>query len=112
MCAYQKTAPSISANFLPEMKFWQSIQRETHIPWQWAENKIERRPMMLVSAQNKKGKRVSLVLQNAETIRLTTPDGKPASVTRLQKGDMVLAFFGESTGRHFGEAIQETIREK
>jgi 3-dehydroquinate synthase II len=75
-------------------------------------NKIERRPMMLVSAQNKKGKRVSLVLQNAETIRLTTPDGKPASVTRLQKGDMVLAFFGESTGRHFGEAIQETIREK
>lgn len=75
-------------------------------------NKIERRPMLLISAKNKAGKRVSLVLQNAETIRLTTPEGKPASVTRLQKGDTVLAFFGEATGRHFGEAIKETIREK
>lgn len=75
-------------------------------------NKIERRPMLLVGAENKKGKRVSLILQNAETIRLTAPDSKPASVTRLQKGDTVMAFFGESTGRHFGEAIKETIQEK
>lgn len=75
-------------------------------------NKIERRPMILVRAKNKDGKKVSLVLQNAETIRLTTKEGKPASVTRLQTGDKVLAFFGENTGRHFGEAITETIREK
>lgn len=75
-------------------------------------NKIERRPMLLIVAENKKGKRVSLVLQNAETIRLTTPDGKPASVTRLQIGDEVLAFFGSAHGRHFGEEIKETIEEK
>ncbi len=75
-------------------------------------NKIERRPMMLVVAENKEGKRVSLILQNAETIRLTTPEGEPASVTRLKEGNEVLAYFGEETGRHFGEAIQETIREK
>lgn len=75
-------------------------------------NKIERRPMLLVVGKNKEGKRVSLVLQNAETIRLTTPDGKPASVTRIAKGDKVLAFFGSSHGRHFGEEIKETIQEK
>jgi 3-dehydroquinate synthase II len=75
-------------------------------------NKIERRPMMLVVGENKDGKRVSLVLQNAETIRLTTPKGKPASVTTLKNGDEVLAFFGNASGRHFGEEIKETIREK
>lgn len=75
-------------------------------------NKIERRPMLLVTAENKEGKKVSLVLQNAETIRLTTPEGKPTSVTRLVKGDKVLAFFGSSAGRHFGEEIQESIQEK
>ncbi len=75
-------------------------------------NKIERRPMLLVIAENKDGKRVSLVMQNAETIRLTTPKGKPISVTTIKLGDEVLAFFGEATGRHFGEAINETIREQ
>ncbi len=75
-------------------------------------NKIERRPMLLVVAENKDGKRVSLVMQNAETIRLTTPKGKPASITTIKIGDEVLAYFGEATGRHFGEAINETIREQ
>lgn len=75
-------------------------------------NKIERRPMLLVVAENKDKKRVSLVMQNAETIRLTTPEGKPASITTIKTGDEVLAYFGEATGRHFGEAIKETITEK
>ncbi len=75
-------------------------------------NKIERRPMLLVTAEGKGGKKVSLVMQNAETIRLTSPAGKPISITQLNKGDEVLAFFGEATGRHFGEAIKETIREQ
>lgn len=75
-------------------------------------NKIERRPMLLVTATNKDGKKVSLVMQNAETIRLTSPKGLPASVTHLKPGDEVLAWFGEATGRHFGEAIKETITEK
>ena len=74
-------------------------------------NKIERRPMLLIEAKNGK-KTVALVVQNAETIRLTAPDGAPASVTNLKIGDEVLAFFGEKTGRHFGEAIAETISEK
>ena len=72
--------------------------------------KVEKRPMMLVEASYK-GKSISLVMQNAETIRLTKPGGEPASITHLKKGDRVLAFI-EDAGRHFGVKIDETITEK
>jgi len=72
--------------------------------------KVEKRPMLLVRA--KSGKReVSLILQNAETIRLVRPRGKPLSVAVLKKGDEVLAYF-TSGGRHFGTRIEESIEEK
>jgi 3-dehydroquinate synthase II len=71
--------------------------------------KLEKRPMMLVEA-SAGGAPVSLVLQNAETIRLVDPKGKPASVVKLKKGDKVLAFVEES-GRHFGMKIKESIKE-
>ena len=73
-------------------------------------SKIEKRPMMLVEAEAN-GQKVSLILQNAETIRLTLPDGSPISVARLSIGDEVLACVEES-GRHFGVKIDETIVEK
>jgi len=73
-------------------------------------SKIERRPMMLVEADCD-GQKVSLILQNAETIRLTSPDGSPISVTHLKAGDEVLVHVEES-GRHFGVKIDETITEK
>ncbi|MFH1431920.1 MAG: 3-dehydroquinate synthase II [archaeon] len=73
-------------------------------------NKIERRPMMLVEA-DAAGKNVSLILQNAETIRLVKPSGKPVSIVKLKVGDEVLAYT-ESAGRHFGMKIDETIKEK
>ncbi len=73
-------------------------------------SKIERRPMMLVSAEYN-GQKISLVLQNAETIRLTSSEGSPLSVTHLRIGDEVLAYVEES-GRHFGIKINETIVEK
>lgn len=72
--------------------------------------KVEKRPMMLVEATYK-GKSLSLVMQNAETIRLTRPSGEPVSITQLQKGDKVLAYL-EDAGRHFGVKIKETIVEK
>lgn len=75
-------------------------------------NKIERRPMLLVEAADGEGRRVSLILQNAETVRLTRPDGAVAPVTALKPGDEVLAAFFEPVGRHFGRAITETIRER
>ena len=73
-------------------------------------NKVERRPMLLVEAEAE-GQPISLVLQNAETIRLTAPDGQPISVASLKPGDQVLAYLQQG-GRHFGMAVEETISER
>ncbi len=72
--------------------------------------KIEKRPMMLIKARVGE-KEINTILQNAETIRLTDPDGKPVSVVSLRPGDKVLVAIEES-GRHFGMKINETITEK
>jgi 3-dehydroquinate synthase II len=72
--------------------------------------KIEKRPLMLVTAAVG-DKRVTTLLQNAETIRLTHPDGKAVSVVNLVPGDKVLLAV-EEHGRHFGHKIEETITEK
>ena len=72
--------------------------------------KIERRPLLLVEAVAGKTK-VSLVLQNAETIRLVKEDGSAISVVQLAPGDKIIGCALEG-GRHFGMAIKETIREK
>lgn len=73
-------------------------------------NKIERRPLLLVEA-DAGGQAVSLILQNAETIRLTAPDGSALSVAALKAGDTVLAYL-ETGGRHFGRRVEETITER
>ncbi len=73
-------------------------------------NKIEKRPMMLIEAQLEDNP-ISLVLQNAETIRLVTNDGKPVSVTTIKPGDKVLVHI-EKAGRHFGMQVEETLIEK
>jgi len=72
--------------------------------------KIERRPMLLVEA-SVNGKKISAVLQNAETIRLVKPDGELISVVDLKKGDKILGYV-EQEGRHFGMKVDETITEK
>jgi len=72
--------------------------------------KIERRPLLLVEAKGGDAT-VSLVLQNAETIRLVAEDGSAVSVASLAVGDKVLGSIAEG-GRHFGIAVKETIREK
>jgi 3-dehydroquinate synthase II len=71
--------------------------------------KIERRPLVLVEAVCGED-RGSIILQNAETIRLTGPGGEAISVARLAPGDSVLVAT-ESAGRHFGIKVDETIRE-
>ncbi|MGA9085794.1 MAG: 3-dehydroquinate synthase II [Methanoregula sp.] len=73
--------------------------------------KIERRPLLLVEAQAEGGAKASLILQNAETIRLVAPDGSAISVVNLAAGDKILGCSLEG-GRHFGMAVKETIREK
>ena len=73
-------------------------------------NKIEKRPMMLIEAKAQ-NQSISLVLQNAETIRLVNPDGKAMSVTTVKPGDKVLGHI-EKTGRHFGMQVDETLIER
>lgn len=72
--------------------------------------KVERRPLLLVRAEGPGGARHSVILQNAETIRLVDGSGRAVSVAKLSVGDSVL-LAEESAGRHFGVAVEETIRE-
>ncbi len=73
-------------------------------------NKIEKRPMMLIEGESQ-GMLISLVMQNAETIRLVSLDGKAISVTALKPGDKVLGHI-EKAGRHFGMKVDETLIER
>ncbi|MHC4534633.1 MAG: 3-dehydroquinate synthase II [Planctomycetota bacterium] len=73
-------------------------------------NKIEKRPVMLIEA-DAEGQPITLVLQNAETIRLVSLDGKAVSVTTLKQGDKVLGHI-EKAGRHFGMQVDETLIER
>lgn len=72
--------------------------------------KIEKRPLMFIKAMVS-DKEINTIVQNAETIRLTDPKGKPVSVVKLKTGDKVLVAV-EEAGRHFGHKIDESITEK
>jgi 3-dehydroquinate synthase II len=72
--------------------------------------KIEKRPMFRVQAETADGDRIETLLQNAETIKINTPQGRKA-ITDLEAGDEILVYY-EDTARHFGEAVEESIIEK
>jgi len=76
--------------------------------------KIEKRPMFRVQAEVQVGDdevdRIETLLQNAETIKVATREGRKA-VTDLEVGDEVLVYH-EPVARHFGEAVEESIIEK
>ncbi|WP_058994496.1 3-dehydroquinate synthase II [Haloarcula sp. CBA1127] len=72
--------------------------------------KIEKRPMFRVQAETEDGDRIETLLQNAETIKVHTRDGRTA-VTNLEPGDEILIHH-EDTATHFGERIEESIIEK
>jgi 3-dehydroquinate synthase II len=74
-------------------------------------SKIETRPLRLIRAEID-GQSGTVILQNAETIRLMTKDGKLLSVTELKVGDTVLGYSKPATGRHFGMEVDEYIVEK
>jgi len=72
--------------------------------------KIEWRPMLLVIAEYE-GKRIKTIVQNAETIRLVTPQDSK-SVVDLKPSDELLAHVVEG-GRHFGTLVkEETVIER
>jgi 3-dehydroquinate synthase II len=106
--------PEGRTNYLSELKAGSSVLLVNHEGATRAAHvgrcKTERRPMVLVRAQAG-GTDVSLVLQNAETIRLVRPDGSALSVAAVKVGDEVLAHIEEG-GRHFGVKVEETLQEK
>jgi len=72
--------------------------------------KIERRPMILVET-NIGNRKLTTIVQNAETVRLVTGDGSK-SVSEIKPGDQVLVRFEEG-GRHLGTKVaDEMIIEK
>ena len=76
-------------------------------------SKIERRPMLMIKSVTEDGEHGGIIAQDAETIRFVKPNGKLVSVTHLRKGDSVLVYSKQSTGRHFGmEVSDEYILEK
>jgi 3-dehydroquinate synthase II len=72
--------------------------------------KEERRPLLRVEIKGKL-RIFSVILQNAETVRLVTKKDTSKSVLDLNKGDKVL-IYEESGGRHFGNKIKESIEER
>jgi len=111
--AYTLT-PGGKTNYLADLKTGDQVMivdtKGKTQPAYLGRNKIEKRPMMLVEA-TAEGNSVSLVLQNAETIRLVRPDGEAVSVTSLTPGDKVLVHI-EKSGRHFGMKVEESLTEK
>ncbi|WP_256392496.1 3-dehydroquinate synthase II [Natronoarchaeum rubrum] len=71
--------------------------------------KIEKRPMFRVEL-DVDGDRVETLIQNAETVKVATTDGRKA-VTDLEAGDEIKLYYG-AEARHFGEAVEESIIEK
>ena len=77
-------------------------------------SKIEKRPMFRLEAEidgdGDRGDRIETLLQNAETIKIATSEGRKA-ITDLETGDDLLVYYGDEA-RHFGEAIEESIIEQ
>lgn len=72
--------------------------------------KIEQRPLLLIKATDNHDE-YTIILQNAETVKLIGPDGS-IPITSINIGDKVYVKLEEElNGRHFGMKIKETVRE-
>ncbi len=72
--------------------------------------KVEARPMLLIEAETPDGRVGGVFVQNAESIFLVSPLGEALPVASLQKGAEVLCHL-EAGARHFGRAVEESLRE-
>ena len=110
--AYVRT-PDGGTKYLSELKSGDEVQvvdtdgntREAIV----GRVKIEKRPMFRVELEVD-GDRIETLLQNAETIKVATGEGRKA-VTDLEADDELLLYY-EDVARHFGEAVEESIIEK
>ncbi|MGA7845586.1 MAG: 3-dehydroquinate synthase II [Thermoplasmata archaeon] len=71
--------------------------------------KIERRPLVLVQGEAR-GRRFTVFLQEAETVRLSTETGS-VPTTDLQAGALAWGV-PLAAGRHLGVAVDETVEER
>lgn len=105
--------PGGKTSYLSELKAGKEVLgvnwKGEAIPLVVGRVKIEQRPLLLVEATGPDGQ-VSMILQNAETIRLVGKEGQAISVVNLHPGDVVLGRV-EAAGRHFGHKINESIVE-
>ena len=74
-------------------------------------SKIETRPLRLIRAEID-GETGTVILQNAETIRLLTKEGALIPVTEAKVGEHILAYSKPQSGRHFGIEVEEYVLEK
>lgn len=106
--------PGEKTKYLSELRSGDSVVcvnwKGDAIPVIVGRTKVEKRPLLLIEAKGPYGP-VSVILQNAETIRLVGKEGKAMSVVKLGKGDKVMGYV-EEIGRHFGHKVRETILEK
>eukprot|EP00189_Rhodosorus_marinus_P000292 CAMPEP_0113962874 /NCGR_PEP_ID=MMETSP0011_2-20120614/6186_1 /TAXON_ID=101924 /ORGANISM="Rhodosorus marinus" /LENGTH=374 /DNA_ID=CAMNT_0000974833 /DNA_START=1672 /DNA_END=2796 /DNA_ORIENTATION=+ /assembly_acc=CAM_ASM_000156 len=77
-------------------------------------SKIERRPLVLVEfseSSSGSNRTHGVILQNAETVRLASPDqAEGLSVTSMKPGDRILGSV-DNSARHVGMKINESILE-
>jgi 3-dehydroquinate synthase II len=71
--------------------------------------KIERRPLVLIEGEAR-GRRFTVFLQEAETVRLSTETGRVAT-TDLRPGAVAWGV-PLAAGRHLGVAVEETVEER
>lgn len=102
--------PGLKTRYLAELKTGEEVlivnrngaARGGHV----GRIKIERRPMVLVETEAA-GRPFSLIVQNAETVRLMS-DGASKPVSDLKTGDEILVRVEEG-GRHFGTLVADEM---
>ena len=73
--------------------------------------KIESRPLILLSFKDENTNEGHVFIQQAETVRMVSPNGKVCSVTDLSVGDAILGCRFPST-RHVGQSISAPSEER
>jgi 3-dehydroquinate synthase II len=74
--------------------------------------KIESRPFLIIRFRHEEsGTEGQTFVQQAETVRLISPEGEMPSVTSVKTGDMILVQV-ESSARHIGQNVLSTVEER
>jgi len=72
--------------------------------------KVETRPLLMIRFEVS-GSEGQIVVQQAETVRLITPNGGVISVTQVREGDKI-SVITDSRARHIGVALNAGVTEK